>query len=154
MRLGEDFIRVAQAHDADAIGRLVRASIRETLAIHYSSALIAKQCDVWSAAHVGRLMQSPDRVMLVAARGDEIVGTACLCGNSLRKVFVDPKYQRAGIGRRLIGRVELTATSRGVDTLHVQSTVNAAAFYAQLGFRFVDTADVQGEPFVLMQKNL
>lgn len=72
----------------------------------------------------------------------------------MRKVFVDPKCRRAGIGRRLIEQVERTAIGRGVDVLHVQATINAADFYARMGFCIVDSTAVQGEPFVLMQKNL
>jgi N-acetylglutamate synthase-like GNAT family acetyltransferase len=151
---GEELIRVAQAGDAEAIGQLIRASIRDTMAAHYSAAFIERQCAVWSGSHVGRLMQWPDRVMLVATRGREIVGTACLAGNSVRKVFVAPQRQRAGVGRRLIERLTRTAIGCGVHVLHVQSTINAAGFYARMGFWIADTALVEGEPFVVMQKNL
>ncbi len=150
----EASIRVAQARDADAIGCVVRAALRATMAMHYSPAFIEQQCAVWSGAHVGRLMASPGRAMLVAARGDAIVGTACLHDDSVRKVFVDPSCQRAGIGRRLIEQIEHIAIGRGINVLRVQSTINAANFYARLGFWIVDTTAIQGEPFVVMQKNL
>jgi putative acetyltransferase len=154
MSAAEEVIRIAQAGDAEAIGRLIRTAIRDTMAAHHSAPFIAQQCAVWSGAHVGRLMQWPDRVMLVATRGAEIIGTACLADNSVRKVFVAEQCRRSGVGRRLIERLERIAIDRGVHVLHVQSTINAADFYVRMGFWIADTALVEGEPFVVMQKNL
>ena len=154
MSAGEEIIRIAQACDAEAIGCLIRAAIRGTMAAHYSAPFIAQQCAIWSGAQIGRLMQWPDRVMLVAMRGAEIVDTTCLADNSVRKVFVAPQCQHAGVGRRLIERLQCIAIDRGVHVLHVQSTINAADFYARMGFWIVDTTLVEGVPFVVMQKNL
>ena len=91
--------------------------------------------------------------MLVATR-NEIVGTACLFKDSVRKVFVDPNFEGKGIARRLMGRIEQAAISRGLAMLTVQSSVNAAGFYRKLGYRFVGEKEVQGEPFILLQKSL
>lgn len=150
----DELIRAAQASDTEAIACLVRATIAIQWPVHYSAALIEHQGKVWNGDHVARLMAWPDRVMLVAMRGDTIVGTACLFGDSVRKVFVDPRCQGCGIGRRLIEQIERTAIGRGVKVLQVQSTINAADFYARMGFRIVNTTAVLGEPFVLMHKNL
>ena len=147
-------IRPAGDHDAEAISRLIRECIRQTTAKHYSAELTNHQLEVWCAAHVRRLMGWADRLMLVASRSEVIFGTACLYKDSVRKVFVDPRWQRGGIGRRLIERLEGVAVSWGVETLQVQSAVDATDFYLRLGFEIISRTDVEGEPFVLMRKGL
>ena len=146
-------IREAEYGDAPAISALIRKCLRQTLAAHYSQAHIDQQYEVWSEAHIRRLMQWPERCMLVATR-NEIVGTACLFKDSVRKLFVDPNFEGKGIGRCLMGRIEQVAIGRGLAMLTVQSSVNAAGFYRKLGYRFVGEKEVQGEPFILLQKSL
>jgi putative acetyltransferase len=147
-------IRPADDRDAEAISRLIRECICRTTAKHYSPELTKRQLDIWSSAHVRRLMGWADRLMLVASRTEVMVGTACLYKDSVRKVFVDPTCQRSGIGRRLVEHIEGVAISRGVKALHVQSAINATDFYLRLGFQIAGSTDVEGERFVLMRKGM
>jgi len=146
-------IRQAESGDAATIGALIRKCLRRTLAGRYAQAHIDRRCEVWSEAHILRLMQWPERCMLVAI-SSEVVGTACLYEDSVRKVFVDPGLHGKGIGRRLMGRIEQTAVSRGLSVLKVQSSVGADGFYRKLGYSYVGEKEVEGEPFILLQKRL
>ena len=52
----------------------------------------------------------------------------------IRAVYVHPKAGRQGVGRALLRRLETEAQEQGVTTLHLESSLNAQAFYAAQGY--------------------
>lgn len=80
-------------------------------------------------------------------------------GNRLTalELFVDPKYQRKGLGRRLLGRVIQQAVLRyaivAVDAVTFSRADFPVAWYRGLGFRVVDDQIVlSGKPPRLLQR--
>jgi GNAT superfamily N-acetyltransferase len=65
---------------------------------------------------------------------DALAGFIALSGRHIDQLFIDPHYQRSGLGSALLLRA--LDSARGTTTLHVfEANQNARAFYAKHGFR-------------------
>ncbi|KAG3085873.1 hypothetical protein PI124_g18430 [Phytophthora idaei] len=59
----------------------------------------------------------------------------------IRRVFVDPNYQRMSVGRKLIAELESWAKKNGIKSIFLTTNANkekVLAFYAALGYTKVD----------------
>lgn len=83
-----------------------------------------------------------ESVFQVAERGSRVVGFAQLIVESheVRALYVDPRYGRRGIGRKLLDRLEDIARERGVPDLELKASLNAVAFYLARGYERLDDA--------------
>ena len=83
--------------------------------------------------------------MLVAKDGERVAGVACLrAGNHISLLFVEHRYQRFGIGRRLVSELQRMYCSGDSCQLTVNAAPCAIGFYEKLGFIKTDdmkTAD-------------
>jgi GNAT superfamily N-acetyltransferase len=101
--------------------------------------------------------------ILVATCGDEILGSVALVAHSLDTrtdlspwmdgVYVRPDYRKQGIASRLIRRMEEEAEAMRIRRLYL-STANAEAFYARLGWQFMERTVNQGIMVSVMQKSV
>ncbi|KAI9991979.1 hypothetical protein PInf_017359 [Phytophthora infestans] len=59
----------------------------------------------------------------------------------IRRVYVDPKYQRMSVGRKMIAELDSWAKKIGIKSIYLTTNANkekAKAFYAALGYTKVD----------------
>ena len=70
------------------------------------------------------------------ALNGELVGFAAvsIARREVRAVYVDPSAAGAGVGARLLQRVERFARALAVPTLHLAATLNAVGFYERHGW--------------------
>ena len=47
-----------------------------------------------------------DKYFIVAVQDNQVVGTGALKNNELRSIFVDPTYQKQGVGRVIVQHLE------------------------------------------------
>ena len=81
--------------------------------------------------------ESGERVMLVAADGEKIVGAvgADFKGGSIKPpVCVDSEYQRQGIAAELLRRMVCELKTTGCASIKVDSSRYALPFYKSIGF--------------------
>jgi GNAT superfamily N-acetyltransferase len=71
---------------------------------------------------------------LVVASSDSVVGVGALCGDEIKRVYIDPAHQGSGCGTLLVEHLEDEAKRRGIQELWVESSPNAERFYARLGY--------------------
>ena len=83
--------------------------------------------------------------VLVAWRGGVPVGTVAVEGYGadglLRSLAVDAAWRGRGVGRTLVAAAERRACGRGLESLALLTTT-AAPFFAALGWREADRAEV------------
>ncbi len=98
----------------------------------------------WTPERVAKHVRHSDSVVLTARAGGELAGFAIMqfsdTSAHLDLLAVDPRYERLGIGRRLVEWLEETAVTAGtfVIALEVRTTnVGARWFYSRLGYREV-----------------
>ena len=125
-------IRRATPGDAQAISKVVIATLRESNARDYSPEVIAQVGQNFCPASILKLMQQ--RQMYVAIHEQHVVGTASLDQAVVRSVFVSPGHQGRGMGQQLMARLKEAAIAAQIEELRVPSSLTAESFSAQLGF--------------------
>lgn len=128
-------IRPALAADVDAIMVTHVAAIRETCRAAYNPEEIA----AWTSGGMNpeRYLPGITEGRTLVAVVDEAVVAFCEFDAGTGEVlgmFVDPAHLRRGLGRGLLQAVEGRAAQRGLERLHLQSTLNAIEFYRANGF--------------------
>ena len=131
-------IRRARPEEAEAISDL---SMRSKRSNGYD--------DVFMEACREELTVTPSRMAegeYWVAETDVICGCACLVENleggsgEVHAFFIDPAFQRRGVGRMLWLKVVELAKSKGITTLHLEADPFAVPFYEAMGFVVVGEA--------------
>lgn len=123
-------LRLAASADAQAIAVMSRDLIETGLGWS------------WTPARVARSIANRDTAALAACDGHTVVGFAIMhFGDDrarLNLLAVHPRYQGAGLGRRMTVWLEESALVAGVEVIELElrrGNVGARKFYERLGFR-------------------
>lgn len=123
---------------------------------YYSKESIKEQIEANSPKNL--LKKSKKVIYFVATERDKLLGIAGYDENKVHTFFVDPQFQRKGIGRILLQKVLFEATRKGIKSLDVWSTFYAEPFYSVFGFRkvkiFTLFCKYSSIKFVLMRKKI
>jgi N-acetylglutamate synthase-like GNAT family acetyltransferase len=131
-------IKIRKIGEADTAGvaKLIKTTLLETNARHYPKKIIDSLIEDYSAKNLKIKMKT--RTFFVAANGKSIVGVIALTNDGwIGGLFVHPKYQKQGVGSRLVLRVKREAAVRGFDMIRSHVAINSVGFYKKLGFRIV-----------------
>ena len=126
-------IRPARLDDAAALARVMRAAIRGLARGAYPPRLLAAWARLPPVYHRWA-MTAGGETLLVAVRGDRVVGYVGVRGAEVTALFVHPGAARRGIAGRLLGRVEREASRRGLRRVTVRAARSGEAFYAARGY--------------------
>ena len=72
--------------------------------------------------------------VVIASLAGEDVGWGSSEGDHISALYVDPSFERRGVGRALLAELEATVTRRGHVLVRLESSLNAVSFYEQLGY--------------------
>jgi GNAT superfamily N-acetyltransferase len=75
-----------------------------------------------------------DGSAIVAVMDDSIIGTASLCDDQMKRVFVDPQFQRRGIGKALVALMINKAKVQGVRRIRADASLVSWQMYQRMGF--------------------
>ncbi len=80
--------------------------------------------------------QIEEEITRVAVDGEQIVGfgTIVPTKNELRACYVHPRFNRQGVGRRLLQALEEEAKAAGVGWLNLNASLNSEEFYKANGY--------------------
>jgi N-acetylglutamate synthase-like GNAT family acetyltransferase len=145
-------VRKADHRDAPAISQVIEAALRVSNTQDYPPDIIDRVVRCFSPAAVMRFLALHH--VFVACIEGRVVATASLDASVVRSVFVDPLYQRQGIGCRLMATVESIAAQAGVERLSVPSSITAQGFYLSLGFVKIRDEFEGAERTIIMEKVL
>jgi phosphinothricin acetyltransferase len=136
-------VRPATREDMPAIVGIYNWAINQTFATIDSEPLSAEEAEEWWNAHAGRT------VTIVADEEGDVVGWARLLPWRQRGfevvedlVYVDPLYQRRGVGRLLLDRLIDAARGSGCHTVVASVAADNRAglrLHQSLGFEVVGT---------------
>lgn len=122
-------LRVARLEDAQRISLMSRDLIEQGLPWS------------WGTARITQEIRCPDTVVLTACSCGHVVGFAIMRfleeSAHLNLLAVDARYQRLGIGRRLIEWLEKSARVAGAFIISLEVRITnerARAFYRRLGY--------------------
>ena len=152
-------IRLFQKQDSDQIARLFHDTVREVNIHDYSTA----QVNAWAPddLHIEEWSEScAEKFTYVAEEEDgEIIGFGQLEANGhIDCFFCHKDYQRCGVGTRLYRAIEAKALELRIESLFVEASITARAFFKNRGFVVVKEQQVtiRGENFTnfAMDKSL
>jgi GNAT superfamily N-acetyltransferase len=144
-------IRRAAARDADAVREIVVRALRETNARDYPASVIDRLASTLPDKVASKLEEGRAFVAVLDGR---VVGTGSLDGQTVSSVFVHPRYQRRGVGTKLMEAIEHAASVESVTPLALQSSITALAFYAKRSFNVVSEAIHGDERTIFMAKEI
>jgi putative acetyltransferase len=124
-------LRQATREDAKTIHELHVHSVKELCKGFYSDELIHGWLDHRTPAN---FFSAIDRnILFVAIKDTEIMGFGGAIPGEIWAIYVSPGHNKSGIGSVLLNHaIEIALI--GKDSLIVESTLNAAGFYAKNGF--------------------
>lgn len=165
-------VREAEPADRRAIRDVHVASVRGLAADSYDDAVIEAWTGDEDRDPSVYAVDDEDVVFVVADDGGEVVGFGELAAGpdatasydlaadaEIRAVYVGPEHAGEGVGSALLRELENEGRDRGVSTVVLTASVNAAAFYEHHGYERIErTTYAFGEdatgPVVVMRKRL
>ena len=95
----------------------------------------------WTTRRITRLIQDAETTVLVARHHDELAGFAIMgFGDEaahLNLLAVEPRFRRAGLGRRMLRWLETSAVTAGTFEINLEVRAGnavARSFYRALGY--------------------
>jgi|SRR5690242_1273120 len=126
-------IRKATIADAPASFAIRREAILAQCRGSYSE----RDLDIWTSGQMSEAFaQRVADDFYIAEVDGRIVGTGMidLASGKIDAIFVLPNQMGRGVGRALMDHLEHLALGAGLESIHLDSTLNAAPFYRRLGF--------------------
>jgi N-acetylglutamate synthase-like GNAT family acetyltransferase len=132
-------VRRATEDDVEAIGRVHRRSIREICGAHYPPEVI----EAWAAPrrpeHYSKAVRNKDFYVAEDAEG-AVVGFGVLNRETqeVEAVYVQPEVKRRGAGMKILRTLEDVARGAGLETLHLNASLNGVPFYEGAGYAWLE----------------
>lgn len=139
----------------------VRDLIKRTIYVCYNGFYLKEVVDYFDMYHWdGNILKvvRDGYIAIVEIQG-KIVGTGSVIGDVILRVFVDPAYQKQGLGRMIMNELEMRAAANGVKVVQLRALANARKFYESLGYLTVAKGLVEVDndrylEYYKMEKNL
>jgi GNAT superfamily N-acetyltransferase len=150
-------IREFQRADLAALKALVHKTIATCYPSRYCAEAVRFFIDYHDAEAI--LRDAREGRTIVLDKASRILGTGTLVAGEIKRVFVDPTFQKQGFGRRIVQQLEEAATRQGVKTVKLDASLPSQVFYERLGYVTTQAAFLPVEngrrlDFFKMQKTL
>jgi len=125
-------VREFELSDLESIRKL----IKKTIDVCYNGFYFKEVMDYFDMYNwYGNILKvARDGYITVLEIQGKIVGTGSIIGNVILRVFVDPSYQKQGLGRMIMKELEMRAAADGVRVVQLRALANAKKFYESLGY--------------------
>lgn len=145
-------IRRFEDDDAHPANRIIRTCFTTMNLGDFTSAGVASQLGENSPERL--IENARTTAMFVATADNRLVGLGGHDAERVRTLFVDPSFQRTGIGSLILSKVLAHARQEGIGRLECWSTPFAEPFYKREGFKNVGLVDNGEVRFVRMMIDL
>ena len=135
--MDEIIIRIAQPKDIEEICQIQHSSVHALKGRLYTIEILNAWAERMIPEVVQKGMETPEMRGFVAELNGKVVGFALLHDSSVRAIYVHPDFQKKGIGSRLLAHLEEEASSKGLHSLQLESSLNARSFYESHGYRVI-----------------
>ncbi len=148
--------RLMKADEADYVYDLILRVFQEHVAPVYSTDGVEKFLGMLSIEWLCEVGKGINSFVILAKHQNKPIGMlAVINENHITLIFVDPKYQGEGIGKRLIDEATRLCIEKSpaIKAITVSASPNSISFYQTIGFEAQgEEVDEDGMRFVPMQK--
>lgn len=144
--------RKATHLDAATLSSMIKRTIRASNSKDYDQQSIDLLCAIFEPDQVVERIR--DELIFLCFLGASLVGTVGLKRDYLRSLFVEPNYQKQGIGKVLVEHIEELAQENAISEIMLHSSLTAQDFYTALGYEYSELQMHDEGPFILMRKAL
>ncbi|MHC4124093.1 MAG: GNAT family N-acetyltransferase [Planctomycetota bacterium] len=125
-------IRKFKSFDLDA----VRDLIQNTIDVCYSSGYSKEAVRFFKDWHCDEniLKDAKEGYMIVLQKTNRIIGTGTIVDDEIKRVFVEPAFQKNGLGKLLMQKLEKKALSAGISVIKLHATLLSKKFYDSLNY--------------------
>jgi putative acetyltransferase len=125
-------IRQAMPHDVPRLWEIRQESIL-TLA---PRGMTIAQARKWAASMTMEGMERRFRAseIWITERNGVVTGWIAIRDNQISGLYTDPNFAEKGIGSELLTWAETLLCERGVQSVHLDSSINAEQFYLRRGY--------------------
>jgi GNAT superfamily N-acetyltransferase len=125
-------IRKFKSSDLDT----VRGLIQNTIDVCYSDVYSKEAVRFFKDWHCDEnvLKDAKEGYTIVLERDSRIIGTGTIVGDEIKRVFVEPAFQKHGFGNILMQKLEEKALSAGVGVIKLDASLSSKRFYDSLGY--------------------
>jgi GNAT superfamily N-acetyltransferase len=82
---------------------------------------------------------------IVLEENNQIIGTGTIIDDHIMRVFVNPKFQKRGLGKLIMNKLEEKAISTGVRAVKLDASLPSKKFYDSLGYATSETTYLEVE---------
>jgi GNAT superfamily N-acetyltransferase len=125
-------LRKMNETDLQSVHELVQNTIQISYAGVYPPEAIAFFKNYHSPENI--LKDLTEGYIVVIETGSRITGTGTLLGTNIRRVFINPEYQRQGIGKIIADKLERKARSEGLEKLDLSASLKSRRFWEAMGY--------------------
>ena len=149
-------IRAFRPGDGEALADLHRRAILASSEAVYSN----EQKESWAFGLKPEFYDASSGVFEVAVDDDGVARGFChAIDDEVLGFYVDPNWQRRGIGAALLARAEAGMAARGIPAAHVKATLTAQPFYERHGYAVLAQSEHKTRgglvlPCVILEKQL
>jgi len=131
-------IREFQRADLAALKALVHKTITTCYPGYYGVEAVRFFIDYHSEEAI--LRDAEKGCTIVLAKAGRPLATGTIVDDEIKRVFVDPAFQKQGFGRRIMQQLEKTAARQRTGTVKLDASLPSKAFYDRLGYVTVEPA--------------
>ncbi len=125
-------IRLFRLSDSLIVSSLIGRAVRIRNTLGYTEKQTEALANYYSPENF--CLNLKRKIIYVCLEENKIVGTATLRDDELMAVFIEPNYQKLGLGVKLITLLENDAIKKGYSKVWLVSFLSAVEFYKKLGY--------------------
>ena len=152
-------IRRFEDSDATNVSELIRKTIKISNTKDYPNELMNALIEIFTSEHV--LERASWTHFYVVSEDDQIIGCGAIGPywdkedeSSLFTIFVDPDYQKKGIGRSIIETLENDEFFLRAKRIEIPASITGVPFYLKMGYQYKNgISDPDEEHLVRMEKH-
>jgi putative acetyltransferase len=134
-------IRPLGSEDAESFLRVHHAAVHESAKDSYAPDIL----DAWASPDIKARLEkysdaAKDEIRIGAFDGATMAGLGAIAPEKqeLRACYVHPDYGRMGVGAKIVAALEQIAKGMGLETLTLDSSINAEKFYQSMGYAIIE----------------
>ena len=150
-------IRKFKSFDLD----IVRSLIQSTIDVCYSDVYSKEAVRFFKDWHCDDsiLKDVNEGNTIVLERDSRIIGTGTIVGEEIKRLFVEPSFQKNGFGKIIMQKLEEKALLAGVGVVKLDASLPFKKFYDSLGYvtlekTFLEVENGKRLDYYKMQKAL